>query len=524
MTARQLPERPNLDQLKRQAKDLLHSARAHDSTALHRFRILPAFVRHADADLARAAIALHDAQSVIAREYGFDSWNALRERVEEYAFAFDAAVDQFMEAATGGRRDRAERLLAMHPGIAGASFYTALLLGDAARVDARLTAEPALATTAGGPRGWEPLHYVCHSAVGGVSTSREAGLVAVARRLIALGADPNTRFPWLHHGVRRPVLWGSVCVVRSLPLAAALLEAGADPSDGVTLPLAAGMGDLAALDLLLAHGANVNHPWATDGGAPLYEILHWAKKTDGVHWLLRHGADPDPLFAANGETPLHVVAANWGVDLAEALVSRGADVTRRRADGRTPYAVAELSGNRVLADWLVAHGAASEMAPVDQLVAACSRGDRAAATAMLERSPGLRAEIGAEHYDALYRAAERNDTAALDAMLACGFDPDRPDESIGKTALHVAAMEGWPEAARVLLSHGASVSVRDREFHGQPLIWAAEGSRTWREGRDHAAVGRMLLDAGSPTEWEAGAEPSEGIVDVVNAWRGVATG
>ncbi len=83
--------------------------------------------------------------------------------------------------------------------------------------------------------------------------------------------------------------------------------------------------------------------------------------------------------------------------------------------------------------------------------------------------------------------------------------------------------EGWPEAVRVLLSHGASVSVRDREFGAQPLIWAAEGSRTSREGRDHAAVGRLLLDAGSPTEWEAGAEPSEAILEIVNGWRGLAT-
>jgi len=107
-------------------------------------------------------------------------------------------------------------------------------------------------------------------------------------------------------------------------------------------------------------------------------------------------------------------------------------------------------------------------------------------------------------------------------MLAAGFEMDRPDESIGKTALHVAAMEGWTEAVRVLLAHGASVSVRDREFKAQPLIWAAEGARTSRTDRDHATVGRLLLDAGSPIDWEPGAEPSEPILDIVNAWRGVA--
>jgi hypothetical protein len=141
---------------------------------------------------------------------------------------------------------------------------------------------------------------------------------------------------------------------------------------------------------------------------------------------------------------------------------------------------------------------------------------------MLAARPELREAITGEHYNAFYQAVERNDMRALEAMLACGFDPNRPDEGIGKTALHAAAMEGWPDAVRLLLAHGASMSVRDREFKAQPLVWAAEGSRGSREGRDHATVGQLLLDAGSPIEWETGAEPAEAIVDIINEWRGVA--
>src|SRR5262249_19716616 len=164
------------------------------------------------------------------------------------------------------------------------------------------------------------------------------------------------------------------------------------------------------------------------------------------------------------------------------------------------------------------------LSDVDRLVGACSRGDRAAVDAMLRAHPDLPRAIGPEHYAAFYAAAERNDLPALEAMLACGFDPNRGDESIGKTALHVAAMEGWPAAVRLLLAHGASVDARDREFKAQPLVWAAEGSRTSRAGREHAAAGRLLLAAGSPVDWAApGAEPSEGIVEIVNEWRGLAS-
>jgi len=496
MAAMQLPPRPNLDQLKHQAKELQRSGQ----------------------------IPLHEAQTRLAREYGFASWNALHDHVEAVTLEFNAAVDAFIEAATDERRDRAERILTVHPGIAKASLYTALVLGDAGGVEARLAQDPSLARQAGGVRGWEPIHYVCYTSMAHESPARAQGLAVIAERLIALGVEPNTRFPWLHHNVRRPVLWGASRHVRSLPLVEALLDAGADPNDGVTLPLAASAGDIPVLEALRAHGANVDQAWATDGATALYAILNWSRIPDGVLWLLAHGADPNAVFAENGETPLHVAARAWDVPLVEAMVARGADIERKRADGRTPYAVAELNGNRAVADWLLARGASPELSAVDQLVAACSRGDRRAAEALLATKAGLREQITDDHYIALHQAAERNDVRALEAMLACGFDANRPDQGIGKTALHSAAMEGWPDAVRVLLAHGASVQVRDREFKGQPLIWAAEGSRTeHREGRDFAAVGRLLLEAGSPLEWESTEEPAEGLLEIVAAWRKAAS-
>lgn len=521
----QLPERPNLEQLKRQAKDLLRAAKARDAAALARLRALPAFTHEATDGALAAVVALHDAQSVIAREHGIPSWTALVARVEELTLESGAAVTQFIEAATEVRADRAARLLALHPGIADASFHTALVLGDAARVDAQLTERPALATESGGPRDWPPLLYVCHTALGFGPASRADGLVAIARRLLALGADPNTRFPWLHHGVRRPVLWSAVCVAHLLPLAQILLEAGADPNDGVTLTIAASGGDVAALDLLYAHGADPNHPWATDGASPLYAVLTWSEPREGVRWLLDHGAAPDTAFAPNGETPLHVVARRGSVETAADLVRRGANPTLARRDGRTPYAVAATAGNDAVAAWLAANGGTTELSEVDRFVAACSRGDRASAQAMLAANPSLRGAIETDHYAAFYRAAERGDARVLDTMLACGFDPNHADDAMGRTGLHAAAMGGRPDAIRVLLAHGASVSVRDAEFHGTPLVWAADGQRTHGDhGDDYSAVGRLLLDAGSPSDWEPGAEPAERIIEIIREWRRAAGG
>ncbi|HYE88536.1 MAG TPA: hypothetical protein VEA16_19375, partial [Vicinamibacterales bacterium] len=70
---KQLPNSPNLEQLKKQAKALLHDAHAGNAVALSRFAALPAFSgpqTSGHQQLDRAELALHDAQSVIAREHG----------------------------------------------------------------------------------------------------------------------------------------------------------------------------------------------------------------------------------------------------------------------------------------------------------------------------------------------------------------------------------------------------------------------------------------------------------------------
>src|SRR5690554_3187419 len=163
MTSQPLPERANLEQLKKQAKSLLQSARANDPAALRRFQILPALAGKPIEVLGRIGLALHDAQAVIAREHGFKSWNRLREQVEERSLSFAAAVDELVRCATGGAAERALRLLALHPEIAHASLEAELVLGDAAAVRARLEKDPGVVTRPIGVQSWEPLLYVCQT-------------------------------------------------------------------------------------------------------------------------------------------------------------------------------------------------------------------------------------------------------------------------------------------------------------------------------------------------------------------------
>jgi ankyrin repeat protein len=499
--ARDLPARPNLEQLKKQAKSLLQAAEHHDAEALARFRILPAFSTKAGADLSLANLALHDAQSVIAREHGFASWNALREEVEARTLSLDAAIGEFLRCATGNAPGRAQRLLERFPAIATANLYTAAVLGDAAAVAARLRARPELATLAGGPQGWEPLLYACHTCV---HDGRGDELVAIARELCARGADVNGEYHWdWHPELPRTALWAAVCVVRHLPLAEVLLDKGANPTDGVTAHIAGGVGFLPALELLHRFGMNVN---GVPGGVPpLLYILLWATDASGPRWLLERGADPNLRWGPEGEAALHVAARRWDVGLVELLAAHGANVTERSASGSTPHTLAELNGNRDVAEWLLAHGARDELSALERFVAACARGDRQHAEAMLAGARQLRTELRREHHLMLQRQAESGNAAVLDTMLACGFDPTVGDKD-GVTALHRAAMGGHADAVRVLLAHGASVEALDGMFAAPPLVWAAEGWHNPRHPGDHVAVARLLIAAGSPVEWQAPAK------------------
>jgi hypothetical protein len=77
-----LPPRPNLDQLKHQAKDLLKSHRAGNARGCVVLRRLPKLADVSDAGLLAAAVTLNDAQFALAKEYGFENWEALKRHVE----------------------------------------------------------------------------------------------------------------------------------------------------------------------------------------------------------------------------------------------------------------------------------------------------------------------------------------------------------------------------------------------------------------------------------------------------------
>jgi len=99
---RRLPEQPSLEQLRKQAKDLLKQYRSAVPAAIAEVN---QFERNPDS----AAFALSDAQRVIARAYGFASWPKLK------AFVDGANIARFTDAVNAGDIAQVRSLLASRP-------------------------------------------------------------------------------------------------------------------------------------------------------------------------------------------------------------------------------------------------------------------------------------------------------------------------------------------------------------------------------------------------------------------------
>jgi ankyrin repeat protein len=528
MPTKQLPSRPSLDHLKHQAKDLLEARHAGTPEATQRIKgSHPEFAKATEEEIRAAKFALSDAQLVIAREYGFESWPKLKVHVEALARGDDPAIAAFLQAASGGNQMEANRLLAEMPSLAQANIYTAAMLGEADVVESLLKKEPALATRKGGPKDWDALLYLSHSRFHRENEKRAEGIVRAAKSLLAHGADPNTFYPTPEYGreSRMRALWAATCQANNPAVARILLEAGADPNDSESIYHAAEKFHLECLELLAEFGVNLSNrvqPW---NNTPLYYILgHRPTKSnakqvfEGARWLLEHGADPNVSSYEYEGRPIHLAASGgWGTDMLDLLWKHGADLTVRRKDVESAqvaashvlrpdtvglsrgsaYSLAARYGQTHAMDWLREHGAQTDLTPTEEFFVACGRGDESAVHAILAARPELVSSLSEEDKLVLAFAAGDGKVEAVRLMLLAGM-PMTIRGDTGGTPLHQAAWYGQLEVVKLLLAHHAPLEEKDTTYGGTPLGWACHGSMNCRNPNgDYPAIVEALIRAGA---------------------------
>ena len=376
---RALPDSPNLEWLRKQAKRRLESIRADDPAA-----------------------TLAQAQFAIAREYGFTSWRALKAHLD------GLGVDgQLIAAARAGDVDVLTRLLDAHPqrvqlrdrpyewtllhhaAFAGRLSAVALLVARGLDVNGRERGDntyPIHWAAVAGHRpvvtwladhgadivgygddhlyeviGWATCFDACHCDVAALLVQRGARhhifsalaceLADEVRAIVAANPDALQQRSSRNEEFRLPLHFA---VLKNLPdMVELLLDLGADPRgvDGSGFPVVvyatAPDVDAAILHLLVKRGGThdlltalaagdwtaaerfrteIGHEAGVAGNGALH-LMARRGNLAAVNWLLERGADPNGRWNHwdASVTALHMAAAFGHVDVVRRLLAAGAD-------------------------------------------------------------------------------------------------------------------------------------------------------------------------------------------------------
>jgi hypothetical protein len=484
----QLPEKPNLEYLKKQAKELLRSMRQGK---------------------------LADAQHTLANEYGFATWTKLKSHV----VALGLTPAQALEAAV--RDSDAARVLEVlnrYPevrariddplpdyGFGQQALFAAVQRSDKATIDVLLRAGANIQKRtewwAGGfgvLDDCDPSMLEFLSERGALLDAHSAsrlGMMAKLRELVA--ADPGV----VH----------------------------ARGGDGQTPLHFASTVEVA--EFLLANGAAIDARDVDHESTAAQYMLRVEQKRhypqdrqDVARYLVARGCRTDILMAA----------ALGDADLVRRQLEADAGCIRMRVSdewfpkhdpraGGTIY-IWQLGANRS------AHSVARdfgheqvfqlllERTPEDlKMALACELGDEAVFHEFLAKYPDALKTLSAEDKRKLPNAAQNNNTKAVGLMLGAGWPVDTPGE-MGATALHWAGFNGNAEMTREILRFHPTLELKSREYEGTPLGWAiyASGNGWHRDSGDFVGVVQALLAAGSVVPPHADElEPSEAVLEVL---------
>jgi ankyrin repeat protein len=437
----------------------------------------------------------------------------MEEMLDPVAAFIEAACVPLDSGHSSGTLDRAQSILAEHPQVAGGNINTAAILGDDESISRFVERDPAAATVKSGPRGWDPLTYLCFSRYLRLDRARSSGFVSAAAALLDAGASANTGWFEMNHQPTpewESAIYGAAGVAHHPELTQLLLDHGADPNDEET-PYHAPEGyDNRALKVLVKSGKLTDDSLTT--------IL--LRKTDwhdyeGIKWLLEQGIDPNRT-GRWGKTALHnAVLSDNRLEIIEALMDHGADPTIlashpgrgvSRAESKSAIAVAARRGRSDVMELFEKRGIPTGFEGVERIIAACARNDTAAVRSIVGQEPQLVRDLLAQAGELIAAFAGVENPNGVRQLLDLGVDVKTLfkegegyfDIAPNSMAIHVAAWRANHATLKLLIQRGSPIDVPDGKGR-TPLALAVKAcvDSYWTERRTPESV-EALLRAGAP--------------------------
>jgi ankyrin repeat protein len=493
---RELPSQPNLEQLRIQAKELLKAHKSHEAEALRRIQEShPRFADASPSKIQNATLRLSDAQLVIAREFGFESWPKLKEHTERRSL--EGVHEQFIKAFKEDNVVLFRKLLERYPTL------KAKINDPIADFDSHI-----------------------------INCARSPEMLDA---MIEAGADINAKSRWWAGG------FGFLHTAKP-ELAKHAIQRGAV----VDVHAAARLGMIDRLRELIAANSELVHARGGDGQTP----LHFATTVEIAEYLLDHGADIDARDVDHESTPAQYMTGDRQ-EIARYLVQRGChtDILMATALGDEQVVRAHLdrdpqciqmrvspeyfpmiggkSGGTIYQWTLGWHVSAHQVAkkfehegifqllmersPASlKVITACWLGDEA----MVNAPGSTPVQFSEEDKRQVAHAARNNNLSALRLMLGVGLSVTGRSQH-NATPLHWAAWHGNADMTRLILAHHPPLEDAANDFAGTPMRWAIHGSENgWhRQTGDYGATVEALIRAGAKLPQKA--EGTEQVKEVL---------
>lgn len=481
-----LPAKPNLEQLKKQAKELHQSLQRSEPQALERLKPVIPKLHDKIVQEPTTKISLNDAYYIIAREYGAPSWDRLKRYVE---IRMDPVIS-FIKAVCDGNHNIAKEIFDEKEEELRKNLLISAMLGDKEKIVRHIQDHPEWVTQHLPPLQVEPLFYVSYSAIHKLGEKYAHGLEAIVKELLSNGANPNVSYTKMPEKWTLTALYGACGIANNPVVARLLLEAGANPNDNESLYHSTEHTDNECLKLLLAFNAN---PRKTNALPHCIDL----ENPKGVRLLLDHGADPNETLGAN-ENALHwAVKRERSNEVLELLLNHCVDLEFKNNSGATPYQYAVQMGNTKAAEFLASKGANQNLNVTAQFIAACMKADRNTAESIMSKHPNIVSSLTKEESRALSDAAWKGKKEALKLMLEFGFDMNAKGEH-GASVLHFPCWHGRVDLVEIILRYKPNLEAFCSEFGCTPFAWACHGAVNCRNPKgDYIGVIKRLLDDGA---------------------------